>query len=61
MFGMPLSTDSLNSGQKKKGLELQIDVDGVVQNKLKTDWTDDDKKKIQYDLKARTYSFPHSS
>jgi len=33
--------------------ELQIDVGGVMKNKPKTDWIDYDKKKAQYNLKAR--------
>ncbi|AES60263.2 hypothetical protein MTR_1g042830 [Medicago truncatula] len=31
--------------------------DGVMQNKPKADWTDDDKKKIQYDLKVKHAHF----
>jgi hypothetical protein len=33
--------------------ELQVDVDGVIQNKPKADWIVVDEKKVQYDLKAR--------
>jgi len=31
--------------------ELQVDVNDVMQNKPKTYWASDDKKKVQYDLK----------
>jgi len=31
----------------------QVVANGVAQDKPKTDWSDDDKKKVQYDLKAR--------
>jgi len=33
--------------------EPQGYVEGVIQNKPKTDWTVNDKKKVQYDLKTR--------
>jgi len=33
--------------------EQEVDVNDVMQNKPKANWTDDDKKKGQYDLKAR--------
>ena len=41
--------DAVTNGR----LEPQVVVDYVTQNKLKADWTDDDKKKVQYDMKAR--------
>jgi len=31
----------------------QVVANGVAQEKAKVDWSDDDKKKVQYDLKAR--------
>ena len=31
----------------------QVVADGVAQEKRKADWSDDDKKKVQYDLKAQ--------
>jgi len=31
----------------------QVVANGVAQDKPKADWSDDDKKKVQYDLKAR--------
>jgi len=31
----------------------QVVVDGVAQDKPRSDWSDDDKKKVQYDLKAQ--------
>jgi len=33
--------------------EPQVVANSVAQNKLKVEWTGDDKKKVQYDLKAR--------
>jgi len=50
--------------------EPQVDVDGVMQNKPKADWSNDDKKTVQHDLRARNIlisalgvnkyqSFPH--
>jgi len=32
----------------------QVVANGVAQEKPKADWSDDDKKKVQYDLKARS-------
>ena len=33
--------------------QLQVVTNGIAQDKSKADWSDDDKKKVQYDLKAR--------
>jgi len=33
--------------------QIEADDDGVVLDKPKADWSDDDKKKVQYDLKVR--------
>jgi len=36
-----------------KKFQLQVVANGVAKDKPKADWSDDDKKKVQYDLKAR--------
>jgi len=41
--------DAVANGQ----FQSQVVANGVAQDKPKADWSDDDKKKVQYDLKAR--------
>jgi len=38
--------------------EPEVVPNGVAQEKPKDDWNDDDKKKVQYDLKAHMFSYP---
>ena len=37
----------------KGKFQPQVVSNGIAQDKSKADWSDDDKKKVQYDLKAR--------